>query len=91
MTKLTEAEKRMRAEQRTKLQATNYLLARWDTVLSGLASVGLLVWLAVYVREGSLQGALRSVGFWLALGAGLIILAVLIRRFIMSAKVARRS
>lgn len=91
MAKLTETEKRLRAEQRSRSRVTYKRLARWDTVLSGLASVGLLIWLAVYVREGSLQGALSSIGFWLALSAGLIILVVLIRRFFLSAKVARRS
>lgn len=90
MSKLTDAEKRARAEQRALTRSTGRRLAQWDTVLSGVLSVGLLVWLSVYVREGNLQGALGSAFFWIGLVIGAIIFAILVRKFFKSARVARK-
>ncbi len=90
MTKMSESEKQIRAEQRALNRTTGRRLAQWDTVLSGVLSVGLLVWLSVYVREGNLQGALGSAVFWFGLAAGIAILAFLIRKFLKSAQVVRK-
>ncbi len=90
MTKLTETEKQARAEQRAQNRSTGRRLAQWDTVLSGLLSVALLIWLSVYVREGNLQGALGSVVFWIGLVVGVALLIFLIRKFFKSARVARK-
>ncbi len=91
MKKMTDAEKQVRAEHRTRFQATSRRLAQLDTLLSGLLAVSLIIWLAVYVREGNLQNALGSVEFWLGFLLGAAILVFLVRKFFISAKVARKS
>ncbi len=90
MRKLTEIEKQANAEQRQKAQATAQRLAWWNAMLSSLLAVGMIVWLSVYVREASLQGAFGSNLFWLGLVTGLGILAYLIKKFFTAAKVARK-
>ena len=90
MRKLTEAEKQTRAELRTRLRARVRKLAFWDMVLSGLVGTALLIWLAVYFREGRLQGATVSVVFWLGLAGGVALLLFLAKKFLTSVKVVRK-
>jgi hypothetical protein len=89
MSKLTEAEKQQRAEQRARIRERVHKLAFWDMLLSGLLGVAFLIWLAVYFREGRLQGAVESAWFWVGFAAGVAILAYLVRKFMKSVKVVR--
>lgn len=91
MKKLTEAEKKAKAERRAAAKSTERTLAIWDIILSGVLAVLLLIWLFVYGREGVLQGAIGSVWFWTGMVAGLVLLGVLARKLMSSAKVARKS
>lgn len=90
MRKLTEEQRQARAEYRARWRALMKQLAVWDLILSGLAGAALVIWLAVYVREGSLQGADVSVVFWAGLAAGLAILTFLARKFYRSIKMVRK-
>jgi len=89
MRKLTEEEKRLRAEHRARIRARIHKLAFWDMVLSGVVGAAFLVWLAVYFREGKLQGAMTSVWFWIGIAAGVTILAYIVRKFMVSVRVVR--
>lgn len=91
MKKLTEAEKKARAERRAQAKSTERTLATWDIVLSGLLAVLLLIWLFVYGREGVLQGAIDSVWFWIGMVAGLLLLGVLVKKLAVAFKVVRKS
>lgn len=90
MRKLTEEQKRQRAEYRARLRARIRKLAFWDMVLSGATGTALLIWLAVYFREGRLQGAAASVWFWVGMAAGAVLLAFLVKKFVTSARVVRK-
>ena len=89
--KMTEAEKKARAARRAQAKSTERTLATWDTVLSGLLAVLLLIWLFVYGREGVLQGAIGSVWFWIGMVAGLTLLGVLVKKLVSSIKVVRKA
>lgn len=90
MKKLTEAEKKARAERRAKAKLTDRTLAHWDIVLSGLLAVLLLIWLFVYGREGILQGAIDSVWFWVGMVAGVTLLGVLARKLVAAVRAVCR-
>ena len=90
MRKLTEEEKRVRAEHRARVRARVRKLAFLDMVLSGVAGAAFLIWLAVYLREGLLQGAVASAWFWVGFSAGVIILGYIVKRFVSSVRVVRK-
>jgi hypothetical protein len=90
MKELTDQQREILRERRVQLKSRLRQLAVWDMVLSGGVATALVIWLAVYVREALLQGAVGSVWFWVGMTAGIVLLGILVHKIVSSSKVARK-
>ena len=87
---LNDQQREILREHRVLLKSRLRQLAVWDMILSAGVATALIIWLAVYVREAMLQGAVRSAWFWIGTAAGIVLLAVLVRKIFTASKVVRK-